>query len=116
MPAAPLDIVVEQGTTWRYAMDIKDAGGIPVDLSARSGEMHVRRTPKSPLILELTTANGRILITPGKIELRLDPADTSPLRAGTYVYDLELTEPGGSGAVSRLIEGTFTLTPEVTHG
>lgn len=31
----------------------------------------------------------------------------------SYVYDLELVS--GSGTVTRVLEGTFSLTPEVTR-
>jgi hypothetical protein len=40
-------------------------------------------------------------------------AQTSALKAGTYVYDLELEAPNGE--VIRLIEGRFVITPEVTR-
>lgn len=43
--------------------------------------------------------------------LALDPADTSDLQIGTYVYDVEITYANGD--VDTFISGQLTLLPEV---
>ena len=43
--------------------------------------------------------------------LALDPADTSSLRFGEYVYDIEITYANGD--VDTFLQGMFTLTEEV---
>jgi hypothetical protein len=38
---------------------------------------------------------------------------TAAIEEGMYVYDLEITS--GAGTVTRLMEGTVTVNPEVTR-
>ena len=45
--------------------------------------------------------------------MSMTPAVTGAIEEGMYVYDLEIRS--ASGTVSRLIEGTVTVTPEVTY-
>ena len=42
----------------------------------------------------------------------MNNATTSTMTAGRYVYDLELTD--ADGLISRIVEGTVTVTPQVT--
>lgn len=84
-------------------------------LANHTARMQVRRTIESttPLIT-LTTENGRITINgaAGLISLSISAADTAALTS-SGVYDLEIIS--SSGLVSRVIQGTFTLSPEVTR-
>lgn len=49
----------------------------------------------------------------GTIVINITAAQTTALTAGNYVYDLELTS--GGGFVTRILEGKFVITPEVTQ-
>lgn len=84
-------------------------------LANHTARMQVRRTVESttPLI-SLTTENGRIAINSaaGLITLSISAADTAALTS-SGVYDLEIISSGG--LVSRVIQGTFTLSLEVTR-
>ena len=83
-------------------------------LTNHTARMQVRRTIDSttPLIT-LTTENGRISIhgASGLINLSISAEDTAALTS-SGVYDLEIISSGG--LVSRVIQGTFTLSLEVT--
>lgn len=87
----------------------------PYPLTNHTARMQVRRTVESttPLI-SLTTENGRIAINSaaGLITLSISAADTAALTS-SGVYDLEIISSGG--LVSRVIQGTFTLSLEVTR-
>jgi hypothetical protein len=87
----------------------------PYILTNHTARMQVRRTIESttPLIT-LTTENGRISLNgaEGFINLSITAADTAALTS-SGVYDLEIISSGG--LVSRVIQGTFTLSPEVTR-
>jgi hypothetical protein len=69
----------------------------------------------STVILELTTANGRITLgsTEWNVNLLVAANTTANLTPGLYVYDLELVS--GGGVVTRLIEGNFKVKAEVTR-
>lgn len=80
-----------------------------------TARMQVRRTIESTTpMISLTTENGRIAINSaaGLITLSISAADTSALTS-SGVYDLEIISSGG--LVSRVIQGTFTLSLEVTR-
>lgn len=87
----------------------------PYPLTNHTARMQVRRTIESttPLIT-LTTENGRISINgaSGLINLSITAADTAAITS-SGVYDLEIIS--SNGLVSRVIQGTFTLSPEVTR-
>ena len=84
-------------------------------LTNHTARMQVRRTIESttPLIT-LTTENGRITLNgaAGLISLSISAADTADLTS-SGVYDLEIISSGG--LVSRVIQGTFNLSLEVTR-
>ena len=46
--------------------------------------------------------------------MELQAATSSALSAGQYVYDLEIYTSGDS-TVKRILQGTATITPEVTR-
>jgi hypothetical protein len=50
----------------------------------------------------------------GSIELKLEADTTSNIRAGRYVYDVEIQEIS-TGTVTRIFEGIATVLPNVTR-
>ena len=103
-----------QGATFVLAPSWKINGSY-VDVTGYSAAMDVKYSPTSTTsITTLTSANGKITVgtTDGTFTLNLTAAQTSALAAGNYVYDLEVTSPGGT--VTRLLEGGFTVFQEVT--
>jgi len=112
-----LDLECYAGATFHYTLIYK-AGGVPVDLSGVEARMMVRTGYPSPdPVFSLTDGEGITITGPeGKIELFISPEDSTAVgltRRGDFVYDLELVEP--DGRVIRLIEGAFTVFPEVTR-
>jgi hypothetical protein len=77
--------------------------------------MQVRETYDSLTpVLSLTSGSGITLGgTVGSIILEANATATAALDSGQYVYDLELVTNGGY--VTRLLEGNFTVDPEVTR-
>jgi hypothetical protein len=121
MIAGNYNILCEQGVTFTRVIAIEQPSAEdpevfePYPLTDHTARMQVRRTIEStsPLIT-LTTENGRISINEpdGVITIVISAADTSALTS-SGVYDLEIIDD--SGNVSRVIQGTFTLSLEVTR-
>lgn len=110
------DKVIQQGVTFAKRFLWKDAAGTPIDLTGYSARMQGRRSASSPdVLMEFSTELGSIVLggVDGTIDLRLSAQETSAIEKGG-VYDLELTSPGG--VVTRLLEGTFEISREVTRG
>jgi hypothetical protein len=103
-----------QGSTFTLAPQWKIDGSY-VNVTGYTAAMSVKNSPSSSTtIISLTSSNGRITVgtTDGKFTLNLSAATTTSLAAGQYVYDLEVTSPGG--VVTRLLEGGFTVYEGVT--
>jgi hypothetical protein len=121
MIAGTYNILCEQGTTFGRIIDLQYPDQVdpdiyyPFDLESFTARMQVRRTVDSTsTLIELTTENGRIFLNeePGRIRLLLTAAATAGI-TNSGVYDLEIID--GSGQVSRVIQGLFTLSQEVTR-
>lgn len=88
----------------------------PVDLTGYTARMQLRASAAADaVLLDLTTENGGITLgaTDGTITCTASAAQTAALAFSTAVYDLELVD--GDGAVTRLAEGSVTLSREVTR-
>jgi hypothetical protein len=114
--AANYDIVMDQGATFNRVITWQDSQAIPVNLTGYTARMQIRsEVDSSTAALSLTTENGRIALggTAGTITLTVSATDTVAVTAGEYVYDIELVS--GSGTVTRLLQGCFTVDAEVTR-
>ena len=111
---------LEVGATFSYqlAWEVELIAGsgdyVPVDLTGYSAKMDVRKTIASPLIVSLSSANGRITFEPtrGLINLVIPAAITAVLPSGLYKYDLDLTDT--NGFVTRFIQGSFEIVGSIT--
>ena len=115
MPAGQYDITCDQGATFSRVITWKNSNGTPIDLTNYTARMQVRSNyPSNTVILSLTTENSGIALggVLGTITLAATATATGAIAADEYVYDLELIT--GSN-VTRVVEGSFTVTPEVTR-
>lgn len=114
MLAGQLDLVIEQGATFTLSLFYQDDTGAAVDITGRTARMQLRSAITSAdVVLALTTENGRISIDGprGLIALSISAADTAGL-SGDGVYDLELVN---GAVVERVLQGAYTVSPEVTR-
>jgi hypothetical protein len=118
MTAGLYDIVIEQGTTWSLSLTWKDGDGDPIVLTGYSARMQIRGSYEDPQpMVELlsTGENPRIVLNAetGGIALTIEETVSQSLVPGHAIYDLELISP--SGVVTRLLEGSVMIRPEVTR-
>jgi hypothetical protein len=111
---ATLNLNCWQGANFDYSLTWR-TNGTAVNLTGYSARMQVRETYDSSLpVLSLTSGTGITLGgTAGSIILEATATTTAGVPSGQYVYDLELVTSGGY--VTRLLEGNFTVDPEVTR-
>jgi hypothetical protein len=110
------DIVADQGATLLRSISLRSSAKDPVLLTDYTGRMHIRETISSTEIIETqTTENGRITIgaSTGTISVLIPPLDMEQILPGSYFYDIEIESP--EGEVTRVVNGTFTVRPEVTR-
>lgn len=105
-------LTLDQGTDTEVSVSISDREGTALDIA--SARMQLRTKIEAEDIAdELTTENNRILLEEGGVRLVFPNAKTTEIKAGTYVYDLEVVD--SLGMVTRVMEGTVTIRPEVTR-
>ena len=113
---AEYDLTIRQGSTFLQNLVWKDSEGVLVDLTGYVARMQIRPAICSEtVIIELTTANGRITLggSTGAITLEIDAADTAAITQGVGFYDLELES--SSGFVTAILAGAVTIEREVTR-
>jgi hypothetical protein len=85
----------------------------PVDLTGCSAQMMVRDA-SGALLLDLSTANGRLVFGDGRIVITLTAAETAAITWTKGVYDFELTM--SNGEVKRWAQGDAVVSRENTYG
>ena len=121
MPAGQYDITAEQGSTFALNMNYQDADDNPISLTGYTGGMQVRRYHSATGTLlnsntsdvTFTIESTDAAVPTGNVQIDISAATMSTVPAGNHVYDIELHK---NGTVTRLIEGRFIVTPEVTRG
>lgn len=88
----------------------------PVDLSGYEGRMEIRDRIGGNLLHRIDTATNTMVINgpEGAISFEIDAVTTAGWTWRNAVYDIELISP--DGRVTRLLQGTIALSPEVTTG
>lgn len=110
--ATKANLVIDQGTTYSTTLTLTDDNGDPLNLSGFYANSEIRKWYTSTTVAATFTTN--INTQSGEITLTLESYETANLVAGRYVYDVEITQQS-TGAVSRVVEGIVTVTPEVTR-
>jgi len=113
MTPGKVNFVCPQGSTFSRTLTYK-LDDTPVNLSGYTARLQVREYHYSDdFIANLTSSSGITLGgSAGTITVSMAASATESFVPGDYVYDLEIVT---GGTVTRLIEGKFTVTPEVTR-
>jgi hypothetical protein len=123
MSAGKYNINCEQGASFDRVITYRAPDNSPINILSYSARMHVREYAAGPLIVGLSSSDGTLKLD-GPVELSQDGANgnihmslsantTAALPPGNYKYDLEIESP--TAVVARLIEGKFTVVPEITR-
>ena len=112
MSAGTYNLVIDQGSDFALDLVIKQAG-TALNLTNYSGRaqlrtVHTASSVSASFTVSITNASE------GALKLQLPGSTSKNLAAGQYVYDLEIFTSSDT-IVKRILEGTVTLTPEVTR-
>src|SRR5210317_834064 len=103
------NIVIDQGTNFSFTFSLDNADGTNKDLTDYSVNAQIRKSFYTSTKVDFTTDKVDAIV---EITLSLTAAETSNLKAGRYVYDIEIVS---SSETIRVLEGIVTVTPEVTR-
>lgn len=113
--ATRYDLAIDAGATYTDVVTFRDSAGALVNLTGYTAAMKIRPTVESSTVsLSLTHASGLTLGgVAGTVTITISAAQTTALDSGTFVYDLKVTSAGG--VATRLVEGTVTVSPDVSR-
>lgn len=104
------NLTVDQGSDFSSVVTVTDSDGVLVDLTNYTYRGQIRKTYTSSTAVDFAiTANTP---TNGELTISLTASQTSNMKAGRYVYDVEI-ESGN--VVTRVVEGQMEVTPRVTR-
>lgn len=102
------NITIDQGTTYSLTITLTNDDGTAKDLSSYTVSAQMRKSYYTSTYTAFTTA--KVDLT-GELTISLTAVQTSDIKAGRYVYDIEIVS---SEETLRILEGIVTVTPEVT--
>lgn len=109
------NLIIDQGTTYSLTITVSDANGNELDLTGYTLRSQLRKSYGSSSYTAFTVTPAQDPTT-GQLTISLTATQTSALKAGRYVYDVEIVSPVIDGSeVTRVLEGIITVTPEVTR-
>jgi len=103
------NIYIDQGTTFSLSLVVNDQNGDLKDLSDYTVAAQMRKSYYTNTSISFTAAVS--LPEEGEVTISLTAVQTSAIKAGRYVYDIEIT---GEGETLRVLEGIVVINPEVT--
>lgn len=104
------ELEIDQGSTFRYQVDLKTTSRVPYNLTGVTITSQIRKTYRSPSVAgTFTTENP----SAGRILLSMTDEETAAITAGRYVYDVYIEDSDGQRY--RVLEGMVTATPAVTR-
>ena len=107
------NLTIDQGASFKAEIDVKDADGDALDLTGFTGAGQMRKTYSSSTKTDFSVQfkNPR---SSGTLSISLTAVQTNALKAGRYVYDVEITKTSDA-EVTRVVEGQIDVTPGVTR-
>jgi hypothetical protein len=103
-----------RGDTWDGISSISiSRNDLPFNLADKTAKMQLREDIDSPVVLELSIENGKILYNDNNNSLQIPPQIINIL-PGTYKYDLQVTSFDGTFNKT-YIEGSWTIIADITE-
>jgi len=105
------NLYIDQGASFSADIEVTDSDGNALNLSNYTVEGQIRRTYSSLTSIDFTASI--INANAGDIRIELSHVQTNAMKAGRYVYDVEITSD--TGIKTRVLEGQVEVTPGVTR-
>lgn len=103
------NIYIDQGTTFSLSLIVSDQNGDPKDLSDYTAAAQMRKSYYTNTAINFDA--DITLPLDGEVTISLSATETSAIKAGRYVYDIEIE---GDSETLRVLEGIVVVNPEVT--
>jgi len=111
------ELSIDKGTDITLQLELEDTSGNPKNLTNYTVAGKIKKTYNSKdSDATVFTTEIQAPQTDGVVNLTLTNAQTDALKAGRYVYDVEISfvDSDANTVVERVLEGTIQVTPSVT--
>lgn len=105
------NLTVDQGSDVTFTIDVTDTNGDVLNLTGYSAAGQIRKSFSSSTAVDFTATITNA--TSGEVTLQLSNTQTNAMKAGRYLYDVEITSAGG--AKTRVLEGQLEVMAGVTQ-
>lgn len=105
------DIFIDQGSSYSSTIDVLDSNRLPYNLTGYTARGQIRKSYASQNAINFATNINTPL--EGKVNISLTSTQTRGMKAGRYVYDIEVYNI--SGHVLRISEGQVEISPATTR-
>jgi len=105
------NIFIDQGSDFSFTVDLSTTVGL-LDLTSYTARGQIRKSYTSSTSVDFDIS---INVSDSELECSLTSAQTSLLKYGRYVYDIEILSGDSPAAVTRVVEGQVDVTPRVTQ-
>jgi hypothetical protein len=106
------NLFIDQGSDFNFTVDLSTTTGA-VDLTDYTSRGQIRKSYTSSTSVDFTIS---INVSESELACSLTAAQTSSLKAGRYVYDIEILSGDATPIITRVVEGQIDVTPRVTTG
>ena len=104
------NLTVDQGADFTATISVVNDQGA-IDISDYTYQGQIRKTYTSSTAVDFYTSTTNPV--DGQLIISLNSIQTSAMKPGRYVYDVEIVDSIGN--VTRVIEGQLEVTPRVTR-
>lgn len=105
------NLTIDQGSSFLAYVDVTDSSGNVLNLNGYTVAGQIRKTYSSSTAVDFSATVSNAAA--GTISLSLADSVTNTMKAGRYVYDVEIL--ASSGSRTRVLEGQVEVTPGVTQ-
>jgi hypothetical protein len=112
------DITIDQGADQTIQLELVNTSGAKKDLTGFTASAQIRKSYSSSDSDAVTfTTQIPAPATDGILNLTLTNTQTDAMKAGRYVYDVELSylDSDLNTIIERILEGQITVSPSVTR-
>jgi hypothetical protein len=106
------NIFIDQGSDFSFTLDLSTTVGL-LDLTSYTARGQIRKSYTSSTSVDFDIS---INVSDPKLTCSLTAAQTSLLKYGRYVYDIEILSSDDPAVVTRVVEGQVDVTPRVSRG
>ena len=105
------NLYIDQGSNFTSTVTVEDVNDNLVNITNYTTRGQVRKSYSASTATNFTTTITDA--TNGEFTIALSRTQTGALKAGRYVYDVEVISP--AGVVTRVVEGQVTVNARVTQ-